>query len=300
MAGRLGSLLKGWGSGAQTFAASAERLRRQGQLEQAVETCRNGLEQFPEQLSARVTLGCALLDLGRLDEARVELEYVIRRAPDNLAAIRGLAQLHDQSETSALLALEHAGDWPPRQEEIERAVAEHRETPAAPAAAVADESLPESAVELLEEADALDAIADETEQAAADAPTLELDPDTGVDFEELASELAAPGGEAGQGLSNRSDPSDPEAAELQGRQPDGAPNDADEPIVLDAESLDGNLDDYADLGNDGGDDERGRDPEPAEHADVNPVRTESALDALERMLGKVKTRRRELTSDSAA
>lgn len=80
------------------FGGIAERFRRAGDLDRAIALCRDGLKRFPDQLSARVTLGWALLDKGQYDEARVELERVIRKAPDNLAAIRGLAELHDRSE----------------------------------------------------------------------------------------------------------------------------------------------------------------------------------------------------------
>jgi tetratricopeptide (TPR) repeat protein len=75
------------------FAALAEEYRRTGRLQQAVDTCRSGLEQHPEYVSARVTLGRALLELGEQDCAREEFERVIRLAPENLAAIRGLAEI---------------------------------------------------------------------------------------------------------------------------------------------------------------------------------------------------------------
>ena len=58
--------------------------------------CRTGLEQHPAYLSARVTLGRALLELELVDEARAELDYVIQAAPDNLAAIRALAEIHQR------------------------------------------------------------------------------------------------------------------------------------------------------------------------------------------------------------
>jgi len=80
------------------FGAIAERFRRAGDLERAVALCQEGLQKYPKHLSSRVTLGWALLDLGRYDEARAELEQVLKRAPDNLAAIRGLAELHDRTE----------------------------------------------------------------------------------------------------------------------------------------------------------------------------------------------------------
>jgi tetratricopeptide (TPR) repeat protein len=76
------------------FAALAEEYRRSGLFHEAVETCRAGLLRHPVYLSARVTLGRALLELGQLDEAQTELEQVIRAAPENLAAIRALADIH--------------------------------------------------------------------------------------------------------------------------------------------------------------------------------------------------------------
>ena len=80
------------------FGGIAERFRRAGDLDRAITLCREGLRKFPTLLSARVTLGWALLDKGEYDEARRELEQVLRRAPDNLAAIRGLAELHDRTD----------------------------------------------------------------------------------------------------------------------------------------------------------------------------------------------------------
>lgn len=77
-----------------SFSVIAERFRRAGQADRAVELCREGLALYPDHLSARVTLGCALLDLGQDLEAHKELQAVLKRAPDNLAAIRGLAELH--------------------------------------------------------------------------------------------------------------------------------------------------------------------------------------------------------------
>ncbi|MCA1559607.1 MAG: tetratricopeptide repeat protein [Acidobacteria bacterium] len=76
------------------FAALAEEFRRAGQFEEAVATCKAGLQRHPAYLSARVTLGRALIETGQFDEARDELEHVLRLAPENLAAIRGLADIH--------------------------------------------------------------------------------------------------------------------------------------------------------------------------------------------------------------
>jgi tetratricopeptide (TPR) repeat protein len=76
------------------FAQLAEELRRSGGYQEAVDTCRAGLKIHPGYLSARVTLGRALIELDQLDEAQAELSRVLVSAPENLAAIRGLAEIH--------------------------------------------------------------------------------------------------------------------------------------------------------------------------------------------------------------
>jgi len=75
------------------FAQLAEELRRAGRCEEAVEVCHAGLAIHPAYLSARVTLGRALVELNQLDDALAELERVLKSAPDNLAAIRGVAEI---------------------------------------------------------------------------------------------------------------------------------------------------------------------------------------------------------------
>lgn len=76
------------------FAQLAEECRRAGQHQEAVDVCRTGLAIHPGYLSARVTLGRTLLELNQLDGAQAELEQVLRSAPDNLAARRGLAEVY--------------------------------------------------------------------------------------------------------------------------------------------------------------------------------------------------------------
>ncbi len=77
-----------------SFAALAEEYRRLGQFGDAIDTCRAGLLRHPAYVSARVTLGRALIEVGAYDEAASELEDVLRAAPENLAAIRALADIH--------------------------------------------------------------------------------------------------------------------------------------------------------------------------------------------------------------
>lgn len=78
------------------FAQLAEECRRAGRHAEAVEVCRAGLAIHPGYVSARVTLGRALIELGDLDAARQELQTVLGGAPENLSAIRGLAEIHQR------------------------------------------------------------------------------------------------------------------------------------------------------------------------------------------------------------
>ena len=90
------------------FAQLAEEYRRAGHYHDAIRTCRAGLALHPGYLSARVTLGRALIEIGLLDDAQRELELVVRTAPENLAAVRALA---DISHRRTVTAPEEAGRW---------------------------------------------------------------------------------------------------------------------------------------------------------------------------------------------
>jgi tetratricopeptide (TPR) repeat protein len=76
------------------FAQLAEECRRAGLLQESIDVCHAGLKIHPGYLSARVTLGRALIELNQLEPAQQELELVLKSAPENLAAIRGLADIH--------------------------------------------------------------------------------------------------------------------------------------------------------------------------------------------------------------
>jgi tetratricopeptide (TPR) repeat protein len=105
------------------FAALAEEYRREGRFDEAIATCGAGLRRHPSYLSAHVTLGRACVALGRIDDARSEFEHVLRLAPENLAAIRGLAEIHtsgeaaeEQAQSSLALAIsipQHTLSVPP-------------------------------------------------------------------------------------------------------------------------------------------------------------------------------------------
>jgi hypothetical protein len=132
------------------FAALAEEYRRSAQFDHAIATCRTGLQRHPAYLSARVTLGRSLLEIGHYDEARHELEQVLRAAPENLAAIRALAEIHRRvgelpeaehqfpaSETTPVAEVSAAAQQPavPVAPPLVAAPAAQQATPATPQAA---------------------------------------------------------------------------------------------------------------------------------------------------------------------
>ena len=87
------------------FAQLAEECRRAGRHQESVDVCRAGLALHPAYLSARVTLGRALIELNELEPALIELSTVLKSAPENLAAIRGVAEIHHRrGELAAALA----------------------------------------------------------------------------------------------------------------------------------------------------------------------------------------------------
>ena len=113
------------------FAQLAEEYRRAGSYEDAIATCRGGLAIHPGYLSARVTLGRALIEVNDLDAAQAELEYVLKHAAENLSAIRGIAEIHHRrgqlSEAlgyykAALALAKHDPDLEQTVDEISRAI----------------------------------------------------------------------------------------------------------------------------------------------------------------------------------
>jgi tetratricopeptide (TPR) repeat protein len=117
-------------------------------FQEAVDVCRAGLGVHPGYVSARVTLGRALSALHQYEPAQQELEQVLRSAPENLAALRGLADvLQRQGELdqslaqyrAALTLVRHDPDLEQTIAELERQlgsssrdVAQHKQSDAIP------------------------------------------------------------------------------------------------------------------------------------------------------------------------
>jgi hypothetical protein len=74
--------------GPTAFAVVAEELRRDGEYEECVRVCRDGLQRYSAYPSLQLTLGRALLEDGDPVMAHTELEAVLRAAPDNIVAGR--------------------------------------------------------------------------------------------------------------------------------------------------------------------------------------------------------------------
>ncbi|MFB3854475.1 MAG: tetratricopeptide repeat protein [Vicinamibacterales bacterium] len=114
------------------FAQLAEEYRRAGRDREAIAACRAGLVHHPEYLSARVTLGRALIGVGDLDSAERELSQVLRGAPDNLAALKAIAEVYmlggrlEEALRSYRAALRVVG----RDPAIEEAIARIEQAPA--------------------------------------------------------------------------------------------------------------------------------------------------------------------------
>jgi tetratricopeptide (TPR) repeat protein len=107
------------------FAQLAEELRRAGQIQESIETCRAGLAIHPTYLSARVTLGRALLEANDLEAARREMEMVLAAAADNLAAMRALGEIHHRCGAleASLERYQTALELAPNDPDLEEAVA---------------------------------------------------------------------------------------------------------------------------------------------------------------------------------
>ena len=79
--------------GSPLFAQYAEELRRAGELGEAIRVCREGLQKHANYATARITLARALASSGDAAGARSEFEAVLKVAPDNVIAKRGIEDL---------------------------------------------------------------------------------------------------------------------------------------------------------------------------------------------------------------
>jgi tetratricopeptide (TPR) repeat protein len=77
----------------RVFAPLAEAYRRLGQIDEAIEVCKEGLEHHPDFQGGRVALAKCYIDKKMFLEARAELDRVIQFVPENLLAQRLLGEV---------------------------------------------------------------------------------------------------------------------------------------------------------------------------------------------------------------
>ena len=102
------------------FAPLAEHYRRSGQLDEAIEVCRRGLKRHAAFTDARMTLGWALIEAGRLAEAAVEVDQVLHTNPEHLAAGWALAEIDTRrDDPSRSLGIPGRTAWPGKMRRLE-------------------------------------------------------------------------------------------------------------------------------------------------------------------------------------
>jgi hypothetical protein len=162
------------------FAQLAEEYRRAGRFEEAIETCRTGLSHHPGYLSAHVTLGRALIEIGELEQAQTELMRVLSAAPENLAALKGLAEIHHRRGElpEALANYRQALVFAPHDPDLEHLVGQiTRELEPPTAAPVPDGlSFEEAMGEFLALGDAPVTIPSQPEPVITEAPAIAEEP----------------------------------------------------------------------------------------------------------------------------
>src|SRR4051812_46540643 len=152
------------------FAPLANEYRKVGDFDQAIFICQEYLPQQPGHMSGHIVFGQALFEAKRLPEAKTVFETALSLDPENLIALRHLADIsRDLGDTTAARGwYERVLQADPRNEEVVAIVAQLGSSgtavPPAPAAAPTGEAPAAVA--------AKSAAAD-----AAAAPTVELSAD---------------------------------------------------------------------------------------------------------------------------
>jgi tetratricopeptide (TPR) repeat protein len=76
------------------FLALADEYRKQGQTREAISVLERGLEQDPSAVAGHVALGRLFQQGGRLDEALSSFQVALKLDPQNLVALRQMADVH--------------------------------------------------------------------------------------------------------------------------------------------------------------------------------------------------------------
>jgi len=91
-----------------SYRRAGDEFAFQGDYDDALRTYRKGLELNPNSARLHNSLGCVLLQQGRLEEARGHFAKAIELQPDLVPAILGLASIRAQAKDPKLRNLEEA------------------------------------------------------------------------------------------------------------------------------------------------------------------------------------------------
>src|SRR3954471_19664034 len=102
------------------FAPLANEYRKAGDFDQAIFICQEYLPQQPGHMSGHIVFGQALFEAKRLPEAKVVFETALSLDPENLIALRHLADIsRDLGDTAAAKGwYERVLHADPRNEEV--------------------------------------------------------------------------------------------------------------------------------------------------------------------------------------
>jgi len=76
------------------FARLAQRLMESGEVEEATKICEKGLRKYPTYAQAHYVLASCYMNQHMTDEARIELERVLRYDPNHVNAIKDLSSIY--------------------------------------------------------------------------------------------------------------------------------------------------------------------------------------------------------------
>jgi tetratricopeptide (TPR) repeat protein len=76
------------------FVPLADAYRKQGNLQEALNVCKKGLEKNPANTNARVVLGRVYKEQGKIEDAAAELKKVLEVDPENLMAHSSLGAIY--------------------------------------------------------------------------------------------------------------------------------------------------------------------------------------------------------------
>ena len=86
----------------QTFARLADIHRTSGRFDQAESLCRDGVKEFPDYGSGHMVLALTCHERGETERALIELHSALKCEPDNILALKLIADIHWESRQFSL------------------------------------------------------------------------------------------------------------------------------------------------------------------------------------------------------